>query len=157
MNELIDQEKMLLQALFDPFNRDGSWMTLAEGRQEPVPLGVIDSYTVLRVAPHFDARGNVTKVDFWLFFKALGYDEGFHHAHTVKVVRWSQRDTYLLNLVDDRGRRFHIELIFPEQEPELAADWNQWRGYRTENRERFERIDASLLAEHIEIAENWPS
>ena len=33
MNELIDQEKSRLQALFDPFNRGGSWMTLAEGRQ----------------------------------------------------------------------------------------------------------------------------
>ena len=39
----------------------------------------------------------------------------------------------------------------------LAADWNRWREYKAENRERFERIDAELLAEHIEIAENWPS
>ena len=157
MNQLIDQEKTRLQTLFEPFNRGGSWMTLAERRQRPTPLGVMDSYMVTRVAPHFDAKGDVTRVDFWLFFKALGYDEGFHHAHTIKVVRWSQRDTYLMDLVDDRSRRFHIELIFPEQEPELAADWNQWREYKAANRERFERIDAELLAEHIEIAENWPS
>ena len=157
MNELIDQEKNRLQALFEPFHQGGSWMTLSEGRQEAIPLGVIDSYTVTRVAPHFDARGTVTRVDFWLFFRTLGYDEGFQHAHTVKVVRCSQRDTYLLDLVDDRGRRFHIELIFPEQEPDLAADWNQWREYKAANRERFERIDAELLAEHIEIAESWPS
>ena len=39
MSELIDQERNRLQALFDPFNRDGSWMTLAEGRQEPIPVG----------------------------------------------------------------------------------------------------------------------
>ena len=157
MNELIDQEKTRLQTLFEPFNENGSWMTLAEGRGEPVQLGVIDGYTVTRVGPPFDAKGDVTRVDFWLFFRTLGYDEGFQHAHTVKVVRWSQRDTYLLDLGDDRGRRFHIELIFPDQEPELAADLNQWRGYRTENRDRFERIDAELLAEHIEIAEDWPS
>ena len=157
MNELIDQEKRRRQALFDPFNRGGSWMTLAEGRQEPIPLGVIDGYAVTRVAPHFDAKGNVTRVDFWLYFKALGYHEGFQHAHTVKVVRWSQEDTYLLDLVDDRDRRFHIELIFPDQEADLAADWNRWQEYKAENRERFERIDAELLAEHIEIAENWPS
>ena len=157
MNELIDQERNRLQALFEPFNTVGSWMTLAESRQEPIPLGVIDDYAVTRVAPHFDAKGDVTRVDFWLFVKALGYDVGFQHAHTVKVVRWSQADTYLLDLVDDRERRFHIELIFPEQEPELAADWNQWREYKAANRERFERIDAELLAEHIEIAESWPS
>ncbi len=157
MSELIDPERSRLQALFDPFNRDGSWMTLAEGRQEPIPLGVIDSYTVTRVAPHFDAKGDVTRVDYWLFFKALGYDEGFQHAHTIKVVHWSQADTYLLDLVDNRDRRFHLELIFPEQEPDLAADWNRWQEYKTENRERFERIDAELIAEHIEIAEGWPS
>jgi len=39
------------------------------------------------VAPHFDAQGEVKRVDFWLLFKAVGYDEGFQHAHTVKVVR----------------------------------------------------------------------
>ena len=155
MNELIDQEKNRLQALFEPFNERGSWMSLAEGRQAPIQLGVIDSYTVTRVGPHFDAKGDVTRVDFWLLFKALGYDEGFQHAHTIKVIRWSQEDTYLLDLVDDRARRFHIELIFPELEPDLAADWNQWQAYRAENQERFERIDAELLAEHTEFAEDW--
>ena len=153
MNELIDQEKRRRQALFDPFNRSRSWMTLAEGRQEPIPLDVIDGYAVTRVAPHFDAKGNVTRVDFWLYFKALGYDEGFQHAHTIKVVRWSQEDTYLLDLVDDGERRFPIELIFPDHEPDLAANWKRWHAYKTENRERFERIDAELLTEHIEIAE----
>ena len=48
---------------------------------------MIDGYAVTPVAPYFDAGGNVTRVDFWLFFKALGYDEGFQHAHTIKVVR----------------------------------------------------------------------
>ena len=100
-------------------------------------------------------QGNVTQVDFWLFHKALGYHEGFQHAHTIKVLRWSQEDTYLLDLVDDRGRRFHIELIFPELERDLGADWKRWNEYKAENREMFERIDAQLLAEHIEIAENW--
>ena len=157
MNELVNQEKARLQALFDPFNERGSWMSLAEGREQPLRLGIMEGYLVTRVAPHFDAGGNVTRVDFWLFHKALGYHEGFQHAHTIKVVRWSQEDTYLLDLVDDRDRRFHIELIFPELEPDLEADWNQWQAYKTENREMFERIDAQLLAEHIEIAENWPS
>jgi len=107
------------------------------------------------VAPHFDAGGEVKRVDFWLLFKAVGYDEGFQHAHTVKVVRWSQEDTYLIDLTDDRGRRFHVELLFPDQEPDLAADWRRWRRYKSENRDRFERIDADLLAEHVRIAEEW--
>ncbi len=107
------------------------------------------------MAPHFDAKGNVKRVDFWLFLKALGYHEGFQHAHTLKVLRWSQEDTYLLDLVDDRERRFHIELIFPELERDLGADWQRWREYKAENREMFQRIDQQLLAEHIKIAEEW--
>ncbi len=92
-----------------------------------------------------------------MFHKALGYHEGFQHAHTIKVVRWSQEDTYLLDLVDDLDRRFHIELIFPELERDLAVDWKRWSEYKAANREMFERIDRELLAEHIGIAENWPS
>ena len=157
MNELIDQERSRLQTLCDPLNRDGSWMTLAEGCSEPIPLGVIDGYTVTRVAPHFDSKGDFTRVDFWLFFKALGYDEGFQRAHSIKVLRWSQEDFNFLDLLDDHVRRFHIELIFPDQEGDLAADWNRWRQYKAANRAPFEHIDAELLAEHIGIAENWPS
>jgi len=74
------------------------------------------------VAPHFDAGSEVKRlpaapreqdsateskpataqagVDFWLLFKAVGYDEGFQHAHTLKVVRWSQEDTYLIDPTD---------------------------------------------------------
>ena len=37
MSKLIDQERNRLQALFDPFNQGGSWMTLAEGGQELIP------------------------------------------------------------------------------------------------------------------------
>ncbi len=155
MNELVNQEKTQLQGLFDPFNERGSWMSLAEGREQPLRLGIMEGYLVTRVAPHFDAGGNVTRVDFWLFHKALGYHEGFQHAHTLKVLRWSQEDTYLLDLVDDRQRRFHIELIFPELERDLGADWKRWRKFKAENREMFERIDQQLLAEHIKIAENW--
>jgi len=155
MKEFIDKEKARLQALFEPFNEGGSWMTLIESGREPVRMGLVDSYKVTRVAPHFDARGELKRVDFWLLFKAVGYDEGFQHAHTVKVVRWSQEDTYLIDFTDDRGRRFHVELVFPDQEPDLAADWRRWRRYKSENRDRFERIDADLLAEHVRIAEEW--
>ncbi len=155
MKEFIDKEKARLQALFEPFNEGGSWMTLLESGREPVRMGLVDSYKVTRVAPHFDAQGEVKRVDFWLLFKAVGYDEGFQHAHTVKVVRWSQEDSYLIDLTDDRGRRFHVELVFPDQEPDLAADWRRWRRYKSENRDRFERIDADLLAEHVRIAEEW--
>ena len=87
-----------LQALFDPFNEAGSIMTLAEGDEEPIMLDLVDSYLVTRAA------GDT----FWLFHKMIGYNNAAGHAHTIKVVSWSQDDTWFLDRVDDRDCRFHI-------------------------------------------------
>lgn len=155
MKDFIAGEKLRLQALFNPFNEKGSWMQMREGRDEPLEFGLIDSYTVTRVAPHFDTSGNVTKTDFWLMFKSAGYNNGWQYAHTIKVVDWSQDDTYLLDLTDDRGRRYHIELLFPTLDIALSADWKHWQDYKGENKEMFDTIDTQLLQEHTKIAEEW--
>lgn len=154
-HDFIAAEKARLQALFDAFNADGSWMEMREGHYEPLRFGLIDGYTVTRVAPHFNAQGNVTKVDFWLLFKSAGYDESWQYSHTIKVVDWSQDDTYLLDLTDDRGRRYHIELIMDATEPADIAAWRRWQRYRSENADRFAAIDAQILAEHTAMAEGW--
>jgi hypothetical protein len=156
MKAFIEKEKNRLQALFDPFNVGGSWMTLGEEGYETIRLGLVDGFTVTCVAPRFSSTGEVTHVDFWLLIKMVAYDEGFQHAHTIKVVSWSRDDTYLLDLTDDRGRCFHIELIFPDLELDLALDWKNWTNYKAKNRERFEKIDADILSEHLAIAEEWP-
>lgn len=155
MRDFIASEKSRLQALFDPFNEKGSWMTMREGNDEPLEFGLIDSYTVTRVAPHFDAAGNVTKTDFWLLFKSAGYNNGWQYAHTIRIVDWSQDDAYLLDLTDDLGRRYHLELLFRTLDLALCADWRDWQAYKTANKAMFEQIDAQLLEEHVRIAETW--
>jgi hypothetical protein len=155
MIDFIAEEKARLQGLFDSFNEKGSWMEMREGKDGPLEFGLIDSYTVTRVAPHFDAAGNVTKTDFWLLFKSAGYNNGWQYAHTIKVVEWTQEDTYLLDLTDDRGRRYHMELLFSIQDRALALDWKSWQSYKAENTTMFEQIDSQLLDEHIRIAEEW--
>ena len=155
MKDFIAGEKSRLQELFDEFNSNGSWMRMSEGNDEPLEFGLMDSYTITRVAPHFDASGNVTKTDFWLLFKSAGYNNGWQYAHTIKVIDWSQDDTYLLDLADDLGRRYHVELLFPTLDIALSADWKDWQGYKADNKAMFERIDAQLLDEHIRIAEEW--
>ncbi len=155
MNDFIATEKARLQKLFDAFNENGSWMEMREGKDDPLEFGLIDSYTVPRVAPHFDAAGNITKTDFWLLFKSAGYNNGWQYTHTIKVIDWSQDDTYLLDLTDDRGRRYHMELLFPTLDLALSADWKYWQEYKAENKVMFERIDAQLLEEHTKIAEAW--
>jgi len=155
MREFIEAEMDKIRGVFEPFNTRGSWMKFRDQGEDWIRLGLVDGFTVTRVAPHFDASGEVKKVDFWLLFKMAGYDEGFQHAHTVKVVEWSQQDTYLIDMTDDRGREYHVELIFPDLEPDLAADWRGWQKYKTSIADRIARIDEELLAEHVQIAEDW--
>ena len=57
MKEFIEKEKARLQAIFEPFNTSGSWMTLAEKGRTPDRVGIVDGFIVTRVAPHFDASG----------------------------------------------------------------------------------------------------
>ncbi|MHB9037887.1 MAG: hypothetical protein ACYC64_14615 [Armatimonadota bacterium] len=157
MNEFIASEKSRLQALFDGFNTTGSWMEMRDTDDFVLKFGLIDSFAVTRVAPHFDAAGNVTKTDFWVMFKSAGYNNGWQYTHTFKVVGWSQNDTYLIDLTDDLGRRYHVELLFPTLDVALVADWKDWRSYKAQNKAMFEQIDAQLLSEHVKIAETWQS
>lgn len=155
ISDYIAAEKQKIQSLFDQFNRDGSFMVMREAHYEPLNFGLIDSYTVTRVAPHFDSTGNITKTDFWLLWKSVGYNNGFQYSHTIKVVDWSQDDTYLLDLTDDRGRKYHIELIMDSTEPEEVAAWKRWQRYRSDNALMFEGIDSQILEEHTRMAEEW--
>jgi len=134
-----------LQALFDPFNEAGAFIVLAEDGMETLNLGLVDSFLVTR------AVGDA----FWLFHKMVWYDAGWQFAHTIKVVSWFQEDTYLIDLVDDRGRRFHVEQIMPATEPEQVEEWRRWRAYRQRHKEGFAEVDASLLAQHVAIALQW--
>ena len=154
--DFIVSEKARLQSLFGQFNEGGAWMVMQDRHYAPLRFGLIDSYTVTRIAPHFDAEGDVTKTDFWLFFKEIGYEKEWHYSHTFKVVDWNQEDTYEIDLTDDRGRRYHIELIMEVSEYDMTLDWKKWRRYKAENKDLFGRVDAHMLEEHIAIAEEWP-
>lgn len=155
MRDFIASEKEKLQTLFAEFNKDGSIMVMREGRDTPLPFGLIDSYTVTRIAPHFDAAGNVTTTDFWLMFKSVGYNNGYQYTHTIKVVGWSQEDTYLIDLIDDRDRKYHVEIIMDATEHDYVVAWRKWQRYKAENAAEFAVIDAQILDEHIRIAEKW--
>jgi hypothetical protein len=156
MQEFIQQEKARLQDEFRLFSERGSYVTVYnEDNGEQLFRDIADSFFVTRVAPQFDAQGKMTHTDFWLLWKVVGYDQGFQHSHTIKVVRWWRDggDWAEKDLVDDVGRRHHIELIEPTCEAAYAADWNCWQAYRRENRDMFAQIDAQILAEHVAIAE----
>ena len=155
MQTAIEELRAKLQRLFDQFNTDGSWMSAKNADGKEIWRDLIDSYMVTRLAPHFNAEGKITKTDFWLMFRWVGYNNGFQYTHTIKVIDWSQDDTYLLDLMDDLGRSYHIELIMDATEHDYVVAWSEWQHYKRENRQLFDTIDADLLEEHIRIAEEW--
>lgn len=156
MNELVQKERQKLQQLFAPFNQKGAWMTVDMlGSEKPLEFGLMDSFMPTRVLPYVDKSGNVTNVEFWLLFKSAGYNNGWQYSHTKKMVSWIQEDTYELDLVDDDGWKYHIELIFPELDPELKNQWDYWQNYKKSRSRFFKEIDRNILEEHVEIAKYW--
>jgi hypothetical protein len=145
-------EDMNQKLLF--LNRRGSMLTLDLG-DDVIIRTLVDSYIVTRV------EGDV----FWLLWKALGYTEGQQHVHTSKIVEHAADDSIdsehdgeqwiILDMIDDQGNKYHIEMIAPGQEPELVDTWNRWKKYRNDNKDLLLQADKRLLEEHTQIAKDW--
>ena len=151
--DLVRQEKDRLQKYFDQFNEKGSTLAIQmKGDKSPMVLGVYDSYEVTRVVPFVDKDGKITRTVFWLFFKSMGYDSGSQYCHTKKMVKLHQEDTYELDLEDDGEIKYHIELIFPELEPDLAMMWAEWKEYKKERHAWFAEADPQIRDWHLKAA-----
>jgi hypothetical protein len=131
------QERQQAQALFEPYNRDGAAVTLrADGEQYRLGPGV--EFTVLRAIE--DAAGGV---DFWLLWKALGYQDqmsGQQCCHCVRIVSVAEGKDEL-HVTDQDGQEL-VLAPYPNQ-----ARWREWQAYRRANAPMFAEIDANLLAE----------
>jgi hypothetical protein len=132
------------QRMFDPFNRAGAAVTLlADG--EELDLGPGVEFRVLRAAA--DGAGGI---DFWLMWKALGYQDGPQFTHTVLIVSVAGGRRHL-RLEDSTGQ---VLLLGPYED---RARWRAWQEYRRGNKTMFAETDAALLAEHQAAADNWPA
>lgn len=138
-----------VQRLLDLFNVRGCWLGIYWPDGDYTQMGVQARVEIPRIA----TDGHACWVTFW----SVGYQQGWQYVHTIKVVRWSSDDPSMeLDLVDDRGRQFHLEAIEPYTEPDEAATWQQWLTYRESEADMVARTDAALRAEHEAFAENWP-
>jgi hypothetical protein len=131
----------------------------ADESSDPLFRATVSGLRVLRVAPKFDAAGDHTGSTFWVFWNGLGYDEGFQFSHTFIVTRIENTNDPILDLW---GGEYHHRVgeLFPDDSSEHAdrfADLQTWRAYQAANADRFARLDAQLLEEHTEIANQWPS
>lgn len=148
-------DKATMQNVFEPFNKNGSWMTIQFDNFNPIDLGIIDSYTVTRVKNYADRKGNITQTEFWLLIKCLGYQEGPQYSHTINVKDWNQEDGFNMDLLDDRRRKFRIEMIFPDQDTERFTDYMKWMDFKDKNKNLFPNTDKLILETHTLIARGW--
>lgn len=168
MENIIAEEKARIQRQFHWLNERGCRLQIRERGGENFIDTITAELTVTRIAPHFDASGEIIRTDFWLLWKELGYQEGFNYSHTIKVVNVSVDDTLtaqsggsevnawlIVELTDDLDRIYQLEMIEPVSEPAHAKQWEAWLAFRKNNRDLFQRIDSEILVEHIKIAEDW--
>jgi hypothetical protein len=137
------QEIAEAQRMFDPFNRAGAAVTLIAGGDE-ILLGPGVEFRVLRAVE--DSAGGV---DFWLMWKALGYQEGPQFTHTVRIVSAAAGNDQV-RLTDSEGQ---VLVLAPYED---RAHWRDWQKYRRANESYFTHIDAGLLADAQRIADTWP-
>lgn len=166
MKEFIEQEKKRIQKGLRFFNSDGAVMTISMDKEYIEDEGMrirahLDSITILRVALHFDAKGNHTKTDFWMMWKPIGYPEEWRHCHLAKIIDWRVEEDFAngswieVRLKDDLNREYLIQAICASVESEKAEYWKKWQQYRKENASWLDELDARQLKEFTEMAENW--
>lgn len=132
--------------MFTEFNKYGSKLQMVQmGKGSTLYLGMVDSWEVTYV------EGDA----FWMYYKAVGYDEGNRYAHTRKIVSWFKNRGWMCDLVSDRGDEIHIEVIMHRQRLHNfdARAWIRWQKHKEANRKMFERIDDNILFTHLDIVE----
>jgi len=138
-----------LKTVLEHLNTVGCWLGIFWPDGDYTRLGVQARLEITRVADDAAAV--------WVTLWSVGYQEGWQFVHTINVVRWSSDDPPLeIDLVDERGRQFHIEAIEPITEPDEAAVWQAWQAFRDREQALFASIDAALHEEHRQIAATWP-
>lgn len=121
------------------FNLHGSSLTVTWPDGQITPFSMIDSYTIVR------ELGS----EFWVMWRATGYQDEPHYTHTIKVVAAQVGKDGSVQMTDDTGRVYDIKPLADN------SAWVEWLRYRHLNEGTFENIDAHLFEEHEEIARMW--
>ncbi len=88
---------------------------------------------------------------------SLGYQDDPRGVHTHKIVRWSSEDPSMdVDLIDDRGRRWHVESLVPGQDILAMAQCQEWLAYQAVHAERLAVIDAAARQLQVDKMETWP-
>jgi len=150
--ETIQNEKARVQAALDKVTDPGATMLITFDDGGSVSIEV-DSFVVLRALPQVDADGKVKQWRYDLLVKEIGYDQSMQYAHLISKTTFRQDHAYCARFKDEHGTEYVANVIEPDIDPVRKAVFEKWRAQKAADRERFDRIDAQLLAEYTEMAE----
>jgi hypothetical protein len=144
-----------LQAdLFDQFNAEGSTVTVLDPGDPPFPLGLVDTWELLRVAPHAGASGSA---ELWVVWREPGFlglppPDGnwqgtMQYVHVSHFVRFEKTPDYLL-LTD--GDRTVLKVDFLDDAE--RARWDAFRVQKAKYSDLYDRYYKESADEIIEDA-----
>ena len=182
MKRAIEEKKRELQVYFDGLVNAGCTCTVirhelapAKARtiqnyseyftpQEMITSFIADALIVLRMVPVVDGAGNVVRWRFRLYFRPIGWNDGFHSHHRIEVIDYRQRfehdppdvvrDSYVY-MLGGGGNAIYVQ-SFPNPEPderEIIRDARDWRAYKAERAEYFERLEKQALDWELSLME----
>jgi len=134
---------------------------------EMVATFVADALIVLRAVPVIDGAGNIAKWRFRLYFRPTGWDDSFHNHHRFEVVDYRMRSQfdsatvtrpdfiYVVGAGDYSMfvQSFGGDNIDPDDMP-IVQDSRDWRAYKRERAEHFERLETLALDWELRLMED---
>ena len=182
MKRAIEEKKRELQAYFDGLVEAGCTCTVIRHEETPGKTRTVENYPeffapqqmmtsfiadaliVLRVVPVIDGAGDISRWRFRLYFRPIGWNDGFHSHHRMEVVDYRQRfyhdppgafrDSYIY-MLGGGGNAIYIQ-SFPNPEPderEIIRDARDWRAFKAERAEEFARLEKQALDWELDIME----
>jgi hypothetical protein len=179
LKRAMEEKKQELQAYFDKLVQDGCTAMVLEhdllpGKSRAVDVYrefsgsreitrfIVDALIVLRVVPVVDGSGNISRWRFRLYFRPIGWDDGFHNHHRMEIVDYRQRfehdppdvirESYVYMI--NNGDRAMFVQSYPRAEPdeqEIIRDAKDWQAYKAERADYFERLEQAALQWELDL------
>ena len=154
MQQELEDVKQRMQEKIDRIIVPGAVVVVDIGIPESIRI-LVDRFDVLFARPVIGADGSVSGHYYWAVCFEAGFDQGGpQNVRLFKMenVREERPDLFLFR--DHREYECFIETI-DEIDSAKKADIKQWRDYKTQNQNAFERLYGNFIAEAMEMALNW--
>ena len=154
MQQELEDVKQLMQEKINRIIVPGAVVVVDIGIPESIRI-LVDRFDVLFARPVIGADGSVAGHYYWAVCFEAGFDQGGpQNVRLFKMenVREERPDLFLFR--DHREYECFIETI-DEIDSAKKADIKQWREYKTQNQNAFERLYGNFIAEALEMALNW--